>query len=305
MNLKIAEFELSKQKADNLLNDNLLKTRLYAVQSLKTTSETKQNKMTFKSPLQQKLLDLEIQKYIIEIDKLSNIIELQQKIHQYEITKITNKIVKNRNQVQRAQLFTDRLTLTASANGLVLHEMNPQKDEKMKEGDRVWRRLPILKIHDMENVQIIAEAKETTIQRISPGQRVDIYIDAVPGKCFNGHVHDVASVGTLKNKQTRIKGYEIRIDLDTANEQIMPGFSATCHIFSLTIPDTIVIPLECVFYKDSLTIVYIEENKKYREREVNIARRNENFALIRSGLNNGERVSLEKPPIHLIISNEE
>jgi multidrug efflux pump subunit AcrA (membrane-fusion protein) len=85
----------------------------------------------------------------------------------------------------------------------------------------------------------------------------------------------------------------------------MPGFSATCHIFSFTAPDTIVIPLECVFYKDSLTIVYIEENKKYREREVNIARRNENFALIRSGLNGGERVSLEKPPIHLIISNEE
>ncbi len=303
MNLKITESELAKQQADILLEAMLLKTRLEAVNSLKHTSEIKRNQMEFNSVHQQKLLDLELKKYTIEIEKLTKRGVLQQKINQYKLEKIKNKILKNKNQVQRATLFMDRLTLVSPANGIVLHEMNPANEAKLNEGDKVWQRLPILKIYDMEHLHVIAEANETSIRRICPDQSVDIYFNAVPGKCFQGHVKDVANVGTVKNQKTRLKKFEIKIEFDEMNERIMPGFSAECHIYSLTIQDTIAIPLECVFYLDSVTVVYIEENKTYREHYINVARRNDNFALIRKGLNGGERLSLEKPPIHLIMSD--
>lgn len=305
LNQKKIESEFKKQKANILLEEMLLKTRLEAVQSLQRASEIKQTQLEFQSKKQQKLLDLERQKYSIEIEKLAKLLELTTKINQYELEKINKSILKNRNLVQRAILFMDRLTLIAPGNGLVLHEKNPEKDARIAEGDRVWRRLPIMKIHDMERLHVIAVANETTIQRIWSDQRVDIYIDAIPGKCFEGFVQDVAHVGTVKNIKTRVKNFDIRIGFDNVDEQIMPGFSAACHIHSLTIPDTIVIPLECVFYRDSSSVVYLKESKKYRERDVCIARRNENFALIQNGLKGGEVLSLEKPPVHLIMSNQE
>ncbi|MBD3289717.1 HlyD family efflux transporter periplasmic adaptor subunit [candidate division KSB1 bacterium] len=303
IDLKIAESELEKQKADILLEQTLLETRLDALRTLKKSTEMKRAQIGFESEQRQRLLQLEIEKYSIEIEKFSTQKELLQKINRFKLEKIERKILKNKNQVERATLFIERLTITAPTNGIVVHAIHPEYDEKIKEGDRVWRRLPIVKIHNMERLHVKLEVNETYIRRISPDQYAKIYIDALPGNCFDGRVKNISAVGKNKNKKVRLKNFEISIEFDSIEPQIKPGFSAECHILSRTIPDTTVIPLECVFHRDSTTVVYVQDKEKYIERTVRIARRNENFALIRQGIEKGDRLALEKPPVQLIQAN--
>jgi membrane fusion protein (multidrug efflux system) len=50
----------------------------------------------------------------------------------------------------------------------------------------------------LDDVWIVANYKETQLERVKPGQKVAIDVDSYPGKKFNGKVHSImAGTGTI------------------------------------------------------------------------------------------------------------
>jgi multidrug resistance efflux pump len=89
---------------------------------------------------------------------------------------------------------------------------------------------------------IKANIEETTIFKIKPGQKVDIKIDAYPGKKFSGFVESIGqatesafsqsiSLNTSGDfsKVTQLIPVKINI-VNAADLTIMPGMNATVNI---------------------------------------------------------------------------
>lgn len=103
--------------------------------------------------------------------------------------------------------------------------------------------MEITTIADTSNIFIKSNIEETNIFKIKPGQKVDISIDAYPGKTFTGYVKSIGQAtqstfspfpslntsGTF-SKVTQLIPVKISI-INDANLTIMPGMNATVKIY--------------------------------------------------------------------------
>jgi len=111
------------------------------------------------------------------------------------------------------------------------------------EGQVISPGMEIAQIMDTTNIYIKANIEETNIMKIKEGQRVDITIDAYPGKNFVGYVKSIGqatesafsafpTLNTSGNfsKQTQYIPVKISIQNDE-NLSLMPGMNATVKIY--------------------------------------------------------------------------
>lgn len=101
---------------------------------------------------------------------------------------------------------------------------------------------PLAVVADTDHAYISANIKETKIDQVKVGQRVDVHLDAYPGKTFVGRVASIGrattSVFSLLPSQNSGENYikvtqviPVKIVLVDAGEvKLLPGMSATVRI---------------------------------------------------------------------------
>lgn len=102
---------------------------------------------------------------------------------------------------------------------------------------------PLAIVADTDHAYISANIKETKIERVKVGQRVDVKLDAYPGRVFSGRVASIGrattSVFSLLPSQNSGENYikvtqviPVKIILiDAEGVKLMPGMNATVKIY--------------------------------------------------------------------------
>jgi membrane fusion protein (multidrug efflux system) len=102
------------------------------------------------------------------------------------------------------------------------------------QGDYVQTGQWVMMVHDPKNVWVEANVKETDLEHIAVGQRVDVTVDAYPGLVSHGHVIRVGNTATNQfallpspnpsGNFTKItQRVPVRIALDNVDGRIKPG----------------------------------------------------------------------------------
>ncbi|MBV8849013.1 MAG: HlyD family secretion protein [Methylobacteriaceae bacterium] len=86
-------------------------------------------------------------------------------------------------QVDQAELNVGYTTLTAAQPGRIVR-LTGAKGQYVQAGQNITMFVP-------DNLWVTANYKETQITDMRPGQKVDIYVDAYPGRRFDGHVDSI------------------------------------------------------------------------------------------------------------------
>jgi membrane fusion protein (multidrug efflux system) len=87
-------------------------------------------------------------------------------------------------QLRQAILNLGYTFVTAPSDGYVTRK-------SVQTGNQVQTGQPLLAIVDLDNLYVIANYKETEMERIRPGQKVELTVDAFPGKTFSGTVDSI------------------------------------------------------------------------------------------------------------------
>jgi HlyD family secretion protein len=199
----------------------------------------------------------------------------------------------NLNRAKQALLKTE---LLAPFDGQVV-------DINLHEGDMITQRysvtgLPIdiyvLKLADTRAVGMTGIIDEIDVGRLSKGQKATVFIDAFPGKTFDGQVQFVSPYGTL---QTGIGTYKIEIALGPeAAPYLTGGLTATAEILVDEHKDVLLIPNSVLHVQGTESWVYVIKGDKaglIEQRQVQVGLQSRTQAEILSGLNEGEKVLLE------------
>jgi RND family efflux transporter MFP subunit len=200
----------------------------------------------------------------------------------------------NLNRAKQSLLKTE---LLAPFNGEVV-------DVNLHEGDMITQRysatgLPIdtyvLKLADKREVRMTGIVDEIDVVKVSKDQKATVLVDAFPGKMLNGEVEFISQYGTL---QTGIATYKIEIVLDPREATYLTGgFTATAEIMVDKRQNVLLIPNSALHIQGTESWVYvIKEDKtgQIEQRQVKVGLQSRTQAEIMSGLNEGEKVLLEK-----------
>jgi multidrug efflux pump subunit AcrA (membrane-fusion protein) len=103
-----------------------------------------------------------------------------------------------------------------------------------------------------------------------------------------------------KYSDSKVKFYEVIIDVDSCHSKMKPGLSVQCEVTISEAKDTLFVPTLAVFERDSSKVVYVQEKKYFTPVKVETGISGSSYTIIPKGLKGGENVALSEPPNSLI-----
>jgi HlyD family secretion protein len=309
------EGNLKKLEADNAMQLALLNAQVETNKAQIAISMMDTLKLKFAPPAEKKLLNLEMEKAVIEQNKLQKKFSAQKRINSSEVIKLTSRIMMQKS---RIQLYLDQIKsmkLIAPCDGIVMHTESPSLyimssfggsgtiGGKIEERSSVISNMPILQIPSMNEMQVLAEVPERDYKLVQNGQKVLITVEAASNLKTTGKIKRKSLQRPNNPVSTAVKTYEVIISVDSCHSKMNPGLSALCRIIIDEVKDTIMVPAAAIFEKDTSKIVYIFKGKKFVPVLVETGTSNGSVTIISKGLAGNETIALNQPPHNMIIED--
>jgi multidrug efflux pump subunit AcrA (membrane-fusion protein) len=194
--------------------------------------------------------------------------------------------------VKNLQDFLVKFTITAPSPGIIIYKTD-FGGTKRKSGssinafDRIVATLP-----DLTSMISKLYVSEIEVNRVKLGQKVDISIDAIPGKSLTGKVFSVANIGeVLPNSDAKM--FEVQVKIDGTDNVLRPGMTSWNKILIKSFSNSVYIPTECVQTgEDSIPFVF---KKNHTKQIVVLGDMNEKNIIVKAGLVPGTQIYLATP----------
>lgn len=213
-----------------------------------------------------------------------------------------------------------RTTIFAPMNGVV-SKLNKKKGEQVV-GTIQMAGTEIMRIANMNALEVRVDVSETEVLRVKDGDTADIEVDAYPGRKFRGIVTHIANsannleTGALASVSTdRVTNFVVKIHLlessyadfigPNLKAPFLPGMSASADIRTKTLTNVLSVPLQAVTTREDDTLksarktpvnddlkeyVFVISGDTASRRLVKTGIQDSEFIEILSGLNAGETV---------------
>ncbi len=150
-------------------------------------------------------------------------------------------------------------------------------------GDYVVTGQELVDLVQLDPMRVGFAVPETLLDKINPGQAVEVTVDAYPGDVFAGRITAVAP-------QVDANGHslEIRASLPNGDFRLRPGLFARISVSLGVKPDAIVVPEEAIWPVGRDKTVYLVVDGTARQRVVSLGERRPGVVEIVSGLEVGD-----------------
>ncbi len=307
------EAELKKAEADNRLNIALLEAQLATSEAQLKISFLDSLKMKYTTSTQRDLLDLQMRKAEIERRKTEKKLAATRTIGAKDIQQKRAGIAQEK---MRAQSFADQIsamTIIAQRDGMVTRTEAPRISVMsttgsgtfggpVREGSTIFLSSPVLQFPDLSRMQVSADVAEADFKKIEKGQKVILTVEAAEKLITTGKVNrkSLATSIAQRYSESKVRSYEVIIDVDSCHSRMKPGLSTNCEIILREVKDTLFVPTLAIFEKDSSSVVYVKGKNKFIPVDVETGSSGSSYTLIAGGLKGGEEIALTEPPVSLV-----
>ncbi len=193
----------------------------------------------------------------------------------------------------------DASSIHALGAGLVVYEeflaANPRR--KIRVGDRVYSTQGIITIPEISRMVVETSVSEAEMRRVKPGQAATIRAEAFPDLKLTGTVTRVGTLASTSiNRPFEEKRFDLIISLDQAPDELRPEMTARADIVVGSRNNVLIAPVTAIFVQQGRWVAYVIGSGGLEARQVEAGESNDQLVEIVSGLREGERVSLTRPP---------
>lgn len=182
----------------------------------------------------------------------------------------------------------------APREGMVIYKRN-WNGSKIKVGSTIspWD-IVVATLPDNSSMISRTYINEVDISKVRKDQKVLVGIDAFPDKEFEGIIIEVANVGEQRPGSDS-KVFEVVVKLTEVDSVLKPGMTSANKILVSHFDSVLSVPLEAVLVTDSVRYVFVKKGVGLRKTKVKTSVANDDFIIIKQGLEAGEEVTLNLP----------
>jgi HlyD family secretion protein len=207
--------------------------------------------------------------------------------------------------MKQARQNIDNMRVKSSIDGLVIVRENRDASggfyfggmslPDYQEGDQVYPGNVVAQVINVTQMEIGAKVSEKDRENVKTGQPVEIRVDALPGKVFQGKVKNIAGMvsGDMFDEDP-VHKFDVTIELDHPDSRLRPGFGVHLIVFGDRLTHALSIPRQAVFEKDGKPSAFVRTGNSFEQREIKIQNVTEGLAVI-DGLKEGMKVALINP----------
>jgi multidrug efflux pump subunit AcrA (membrane-fusion protein) len=146
-------------------------------------------------------------------------------------------------------------------------------------------------ITDMGSMQVEITVSEVDVPKVSVGQRAVITFDAIAGKSFGGKVKSILPNATTSSG---VVNYTVYIKLDSVDEALRTGMTATVDISTQHVTDALAVPSSAVRTEGSTKyVLVVDASGATQRKDVKVGVSDDTYIQILSGITQGTVVSTE------------
>ncbi|MBI4023849.1 MAG: efflux RND transporter periplasmic adaptor subunit [Verrucomicrobia bacterium] len=150
----------------------------------------------------------------------------------------------------------------------------------------------LMTLANLAEMLISTHVNQVDVTRMKTDQPVEVTVDAFEKMKLEGKIHFIAPVASIKNN---IKGFTVDILVSRPDPRIRPGMSANVKAPISRVAGALTLPVEAVFREGDKRVVYLKSGDGFNRREVEVGIVTASHAEIKSGLKEGDKVSLARP----------
>ena len=172
----------------------------------------------------------------------------------------------------------------------VLAPVNGPVLEKYIEDQRVLRAgEPILRLGDMNSIEIECDVLSEEIAPMQVGNSVEVMGKALKGQDLLGVVKRIYPAGYMKISALGVEQQRVRtiIDFDNTQVGLRPGTSVDVRIITAKSEGALAVPDRALFRNEGEWALFIVEDGVARLINVEVGLRNDDWAEIKSGIDEG------------------
>ena len=293
--LEIAQAELRKARASQKSQVQEMEADLEKARLQLRIAQLNYELAEHKSKIEQKKLELQLKNAEIDLDQAEEKMKDQVHINQQEINKLRLKVSQAQTSLEEAKSTIERLTIRAPSPGIAILSRNWSTGNKFQTDDQPWRGQQILRLPDLSLMQAKVMINEVDISKIDTTQQATITMDAYPDTGFKAHVINVAALARNKERDSKVKVFDVVMRLDEADEKLMPGMTVSCEVLVDQIEDTLFIPLDAVFKNENGPYVFLKKGSEFEICPIETGPENDNYVIVSHGLKEEDQVALVNP----------
>tara|TARA_R110002050_G_scaffold59259_1_gene132546 strand:+ start:10139 stop:11380 length:1242 start_codon:yes stop_codon:yes gene_type:complete len=294
LNLESAESQFTQEQLDTTLTlkqeRTAIKDILFNIEEDKL--ELKQS--IYESPVTIKQLEIKIERAERDLKEKKENYSIKKRKAVAKMVQVGTEVSKIRTRLEDLIELQASFTINSDANGMITYAKNWDGSKKKVGSDISPWDLTIATLPDLTKMESKTYSNEVDIRKIKKDQAVSVGFDAFPDIVMDGIVTSVANVGENK-RGSDIKLFQVSIKLNESNSSIRPGMTTSNRILIQKEKDVLMIPLEAVYSKDSISYVYIDSGFSIDKRQIELGDSNEDVIIVKSGLKEKDVVYLTKP----------
>jgi len=296
--LKDIEDELEKRKAeyittrlDTAMELKKLRNQMIDMEYTLEEREIKVKQSQYEPSATQRQAQIELERARRELRQARENYQLEVEQARAKMNEVAINLAKQRRKKEQMEEVLQEFTIDAPQPGMVIYKKD-WSGQKRKAGSTIspWD-LTVATLPDLSTLISKTYVNEIDISKVDEGQPVRIGVDAFPDQQYSGRVTEVANIGQeLKNSGAKV--FEVVITLNGTDSILRPSMTTSNQIITSAYSDVKYLPLDAVHTRDSIHYVYTNNPGR---KQVAIGPSNENFVIIRQGLEEGEKVYLSVP----------
>lgn len=173
-----------------------------------------------------------------------------------------HSIEQNKSLLQQNQDRLRKTVVKAPINGSIIL-LNSKLGERVV-GTGQFPGTEVLRLANLDSMQVEVEVNENDIVNVKPGNPVTITVDAFGDRRFKGIVREISNSAISKaaGTQEEVTNFSVKIRIFNHERLLKPGMSATADIESQRIKNALVVPIQSVTIRGTSELSAVPKSEK-------------------------------------------
>jgi HlyD family secretion protein len=217
--------------------------------------------------------------------------------HQAEIKILQYTTERHKRHLGRHDADLQRFTMRSPISGLVVMQTTRKGSDWMQfqAGDEVYSGQALMKIVDLNSMQLEATVNQAESMEFRIGQKATILLDAFPEVRLSGRIYSIGALAVGGWRQNYyIRNIPVRIAIEGSDPKLIPDLSASADITLERIDKATLVPLNAIRREGERQFVEVKQaDGGFARRDVQIGSTNNLAAVVLSGLSEGDEVRVD------------
>jgi len=201
-------------------------------------------------------------------------------------------------EMSRAEANVKKMSVKAPMDGIVVMQSIVRNGEfgQIREGDQVAAGQPFVQIVDPRSMVLNATVNQVDAEKLRLGMKATIHMDAYPDIELPGTLVGIGAMAKMSTFRARYVGeIPVRIKLEKTDARVIPDLTGSAEIVLSSERNTMVAPRSAVFAEEGGSYVFVQGPEGWIKKKVELGMPSFTMISIRSGLQQGDVVALQRP----------